>query len=85
MIPTVKQLRQSGYKVRVIHSRNFEPVKGMSSNSQRLSAKGGATTIEITTPDGKNVSGIALCSKQDSYNKKLGAQIAIGRALSQLS
>jgi hypothetical protein len=78
MIPTVKQLRQSGYKVRVLHTRKYKEM-------EQLLAKGGTTTIEITTPDGKNVIGVANCADTDSYNKRLGVRIAVGRALSQLS
>ena len=85
MIPTVKQLRQSGYKVRVLHARRHELVKRLGHVSKELCAKGGNTTVEITTPDGKNLTGVASCFNCDSYNKRLGVRIAIGRALSQLS
>lgn len=84
MVPTVKQLRQSGYKVRVIHRRNF-----ISSNKldggKVLSALGGETVIEITTPDNINLVGYAQCSNEDNYSKKLGVKIALGRALSTAS
>ncbi len=83
MIPTVKQLRQSGYKVRVLHTRNYKLVEHLDNITKQVTAKGGTTTIEITTPDGKNLTGVAHCSNQDSYNKRLGVRIAIGRALSQ--
>jgi hypothetical protein len=85
MIPTVKQLRQSGYKVRVLHTRNYKLTKRVDGDSKELCAKGGITTIEITTPNGKNVTGVAHCSDCDSYNKRLGVRIAVGRALSQVS
>ena len=70
---SIKQLRQSGYKVRVHHKRELV--------GESLSPLGGATKVEITTPDGKNLVGEAFCSKKDNYNKKVGAAIAIGRAL----
>lgn len=86
MIPTVKQLRQSGYKVRVCHTRHYDnTVKLATGLTKILSAKGGKTAVQITTPEGKDISGEAFCSKEDSYNKKLGVKIAIGRALSLLS
>mgnify|MGYP006355039505 CR=1 FL=1 len=70
---SVKQLRQSGYKVRVYHQREKK--------GENISPLGGATKVEITTPDGKDLVGEAICSKRDNYNKKVGAAIAIGRAL----
>lgn len=86
MIPTVKHLRQSGYKVRVCHTRHYDNiVKFDTGLTKALSAKGGKTVVQITTPEGKDISGEAICSKEDSYNKKLGVKIAIGRALSLLS
>jgi hypothetical protein len=81
MIPTVKQLRQSGYKVRVLHTRTYKLVKHLDQISKQLLAKGGTTTVEITTPDGKNLTGVAHCSNEDSYSKRLGVRIAVGRAL----
>lgn len=41
--------------------------------------KGGRTTIEITAPNGKNYSGVALCSKEDSFDRKKGVKICLGR------
>jgi hypothetical protein len=76
---TIKKLRQSGFKVRVIHSRLFEK------NLNIPSGKGGTTTIEITTPDKQyNAEGFSKCSKEDSYNRKLGNSIALGRAIQNL-
>jgi hypothetical protein len=43
--------------------------------------RGGLTLIEITTPDGTDLKGEALCSKRDNYDKKKGVKIALGRAL----
>lgn len=73
---TVQSLRQSGYKVRVLHHRrNDDRVLGA------VHPKGGETVIQITTPDGVDLEGRAKCSKKDLYNKKLGVKVAIGRAL----
>jgi len=79
MTHTIKQLRQNGYKVRVMHSRVYEKPDYI------LMAKGGTTEIEVTTPDGaQTVKGVAICSAEDCFNRKTGNQIALGRALKQL-
>jgi hypothetical protein len=70
---TVSDLRACGYKVRVLHHRKW--------NSCGISCKGGTTVIQVRTPDGTELEGIAVCSKEDNYNKKLGVSIALGRAL----
>lgn len=69
---TVRFLRHSGYKVAVFHHR-------LKRNSA-ISPKGGKTEIIIDTPNGMRLSGIAVCSKEDNYNKKLGVRIALGRS-----
>jgi hypothetical protein len=85
---TIKKLRQSGFKVRVIHTRHYETLNQMklSGPYSRLSGKGGATKIEVTTPDKTiTVSAEAKCSLQDSFNRKLGNSIALGRVVSKLA
>jgi hypothetical protein len=85
MQPTIKTLRQSGYKVRVIHARKYKRVKKIDGDYYELFARGGSTTIQITTPDKKhNVQGIAECSDKDNFSKKTGNFIAVGRALKEL-
>jgi hypothetical protein len=75
---TIHQLRKNNYKVRVMHGR----IKG---STGEIFPKGGITVIELTTPDGsKTVSGKAECSEIDTFNRKLGNQIALGRAVKQL-
>lgn len=70
---TIKELRNKGYKVRVLHHRTpcvwetFHP-------------KGGTTHIIIDSPSGEHFEGIAYCSPKDNYDKKLGVRIAIGRS-----
>jgi hypothetical protein len=82
---TIKELRQSGYKVRVNHQRNLKTVYTVSGEHNVVDARGGTTTIEITTPDKQqNVTGIAKCSNEDNFDHKVGNSIAIGRALKQL-
>lgn len=72
---TVKSLRKSGFKVRVLHTRNLL-------HDGSPSCKGGSTTVEITTPDGKDISGTANCRDDERFDRRLGLTIAIGRALS---
>jgi hypothetical protein len=85
MQPTIKELRQKGYKVRVMHSRHYDTKHKVSGTVLELSARGGSTTIELTTPDKQHsVFGKAVCSNQDNFNRKTGNSIAIGRALKEL-
>ena len=81
---TIKELRQSGNKVRVLHTRNILYQQKIDGSVKVFSPKGGKTTIEITTPDGKNVIGHSKCSEKETWNRKLGNSIALGRALTQL-
>lgn len=58
----------------------------MSGPTVRLSSKGGRTKIDVTTPDKYiTVSAIAECSLQDSFNRKLGNSIALGRVVAKLA
>ena len=84
---TIEKLRQSGFKVRVIHTRHYETVlRGMSGPVSRLSGKGGSTKIEVTTPDKViTIAAEAKCSVEDSFNRKLGNSIALGRVVSKLT
>jgi hypothetical protein len=80
MTHTIKSLRQSGYKVRVMHSRVYIKPK------YQLQAKGGLTEIEVTTPDrSQTVKGSAKCSDIDCFSRKVGNAIALGRALKMLN
>jgi hypothetical protein len=85
---TIQKLRKAGFKVRVLHERHYEvPPTRMSrmDQSRRLSAKGGYTRIEVSTPNKEiTVVGEAYCSLKDSFNRKLGNSVALGRALAKL-
>lgn len=73
---TVYDLRKNGYKVRVLHHRKHDNrVLGA------VKAKGGMTVVQITTPDGVDLEGSSKCSDKDLYNKRVGVQVALGRAL----
>lgn len=84
---TVKSLRQQGYKVRVLHHRDYAYVHPPEKfdRVKRLMQKGGKTEVQILSPDGKSSEGIALCSPKDNYNKKLGVKIALNRAINNLN
>jgi hypothetical protein len=82
---TIKDLRYAGYKVRVLHTRPVTYQCKLDGKVPIVSAKGGTTVIEITTPDGsKTVVGKAECSLKDVWNRKLGNKIALNRALVEL-
>jgi len=79
---TIRQLRRAGFKVRVIHTRNYKKVQKIDGYYYELLAKGGTTTIQITSSDKQSdVEGIAACSIEDNFDRKLGNSIALGRAL----
>ena len=83
--PTIKTLRQSGYKVRVIHTRNTEKTLRIGGMCEVISNFGGHTKIEVTTPDFKHSAiGEARCSDKENFNKHIGNSIALGRALDKI-
>lgn len=71
---TVMGLRKSGNKVRVLHRRQILP-------DGTASCKGGSTTVEITTGDGRELSGTSRCRDDERFDRKIGLKIALGRAL----
>jgi hypothetical protein len=80
----VEQLRKSGYKVRVIHSRRGKTMQRMDGGVvQTLSERGGQTIVQVRTPDGEELEGVAVCSTKDNFNRRLGVKIALGRALTR--
>ncbi len=81
---TIAQLRRSGYKVRVLHSRPKMAIQKIGGVMTEYSSKGGTTIIEVTSPDGRNAIGTSKCSEKESWNRKMGNQIALGRAMVQL-
>jgi hypothetical protein len=46
-----------------------------------IQSTGGITELDITFPDGTNVTSKAICSEVDSYCKRLGCYIAFKRAV----
>jgi hypothetical protein len=85
MKATIKQLRQSGFKARVMHTRNTVKVSKGFSIVDEISNFGGLTKIELTTPDMEvTVVGEAVCSNKDMFNRRIGNEVALGRALASL-
>lgn len=83
---TVQDLRNRGYKVRVLHNRLYRGYYRWQAANQsdyngpiNPDSKGGSTEIIIDSPKGEHYQGVAICSKKENYNKKLGVKIAIGR------
>lgn len=82
---TIKQLRQAGYKVRVMHKRNYDKIQKIGGISMQVSPKGGETFIEITTPDKSlTTAGASICSDKDLFNRRTGNEIALGRAIKSM-
>jgi hypothetical protein len=87
---TVQQLRNNGYKVRVLHNRLYSgyhkwQVGAIESAKHHYGPiypdpKGGSTQIIIDSPDGQHFRGLAMCSRKDNYNKRMGVRIALGRS-----
>lgn len=81
---TVEQLRKSGYKVRVIHTRRGKTMPRLDGGMvQTVSERGGKTVVQVRTPDGEELEGVAVCSVKDNFNRRLGVRIALGRALTR--
>jgi hypothetical protein len=83
---TVQELRNAGYKVRVLHNRLYNGYhkwqvgnKPLNSGPIDPDAKGGSTQVIIDSSSGEHFQGLAICSKKENYNKKLGVKIALGR------
>jgi hypothetical protein len=80
---TVQQLRNNGYKVKVLHNRLYNGYYswqvGHNFESINPDTKGGSTEIIIDSPSGQHFHGIAICSRKENYDKKLGVRIALGR------
>ena len=87
---TIQQLRNSGYKVKVLHNRLYNGYHKWQVGSKPNQSvhgyapidpdtKGGSTHIIIDSPHGSHYEGLAICSKKENYNKRLGVRIALGR------
>lgn len=85
---TIQELRNKGYKVRVLHNRLYNGYHKWQVGSRSNygngpidpDSKGGSTEVIIDTPSGDHFKGLAICSKKENYNKKMGVRIALGRS-----
>lgn len=82
---TIKELRQSGYKVRVYHERDTISVQTISGIAKFLNARGGRTEIELTTPEGRTEIAESRCSKKENFCRKTGNKIALERVFEKLN
>jgi hypothetical protein len=85
----------NGMKVRITHYRyvrhggfgaKLVKVTKMNRNEfgGTIQTKGGLTIVAVELPNGNVVRGVANCSPQDNYNKRVGREIAFGRLLKKL-
>jgi len=87
---TVQQLRNMGYKVKVLHNRLYNGYHVWQNGAREYlynneytvdpDSKGGSTQIIIDSPTGEHFRGLAICNKKDNYDKKMGVRIALGRS-----
>jgi len=89
------RLRDLGFDVRVTHLRILEggtlaPMRVAKIGGLRIEPHGGETRVEILSAAGETAvsrilaTGEARCSKRDNFCKRMGMQIALGRALKNL-
>ena len=82
---SIKELKKEGYRTFVKHDRGYRHVKSVKmdggSKKKVIKEKGGTTVVALIDPKGLLHVGVAHCNVADNYNKKLGVQIALTRAL----
>lgn len=87
---SVHLLRKNGFKIRVRHTRLMEwELSNPNLPKQffpvlRLSARGGSTTVEVTTPRGQTTKAEARCSNKENFNRKRGLYLALDRAVQKI-
>lgn len=60
------------------------PAKEIRHEKMSFHAKGGMTEVFVTLPDGREACAYATCSRKDNFNRHIGRNIALGRALKEL-
>ncbi len=82
---TLTILKDCGFRVHVKHYRFTQDFTGLWARHELFEEKpvpkGGLTTVTIYCPTGTVIHGEARCSRKDTFNKRLGVTIALGRAL----
>jgi hypothetical protein len=76
----VAQLKKLGYQVKVIHNRRME--LDDETLDYTVLPRGGATNV-VLQKDGKQFSGVALCSDKDNYCRSTGRKVALARAMAK--
>lgn len=80
-------LRRSDYPDSEVFTYTKREIIG--NDNFEILSKGGKTIIEVTESfdqflAGRTVRGEAICSNKETFNRKIGNNIALGRALKQL-
>lgn len=94
----IEKLEASGYEVDIHHERRFTydglitiPILDNQHGGTvipKLNSRGGRTLVWVydTADNNRLVSaGVSVCCNEDNYNKNLGVQIALGRALKEIN
>ena len=80
----MKPVIPEGYKVEFEHMRKTRQGDKMDSG-RTLDPRGGETWARVFDADGEHLTiGIAVCNEKDNYNKRIGRNISLGRALKNL-
>ena len=90
---TVSELKNDGYKVHFTHVRRFqvgdsgffiEAPRGAMGEAAP-DAHGGGTLCEIFLGDALVAAGESYCSERDNFCRKIGRDIAFGRAVAEMT
>lgn len=76
-----------GLHARYEHQRNFNVFRlNFRTESRSIDPRGGKTICYLENDNNEVVAtGVARCSDEDSYVKKIGRDISLGRALKELA
>jgi hypothetical protein len=85
----ISKLRLAGYQVRIRHERAYREVWVNASSTCKvlelqLDPMGGTTIVCISNPEGDVTCGMAGCRSDESYCKKFGVEVALGRAIKSM-
>lgn len=75
-------------KIKITHfrwedSKNGDLQPSFMLKGKKIKPQGGVTYAKVTDGD-RTEAGTAVCSAKDNYCKKIGRDIAVGRAIKQL-
>jgi hypothetical protein len=66
-------------------TRGLYPANTIRAHKGIFTPRGGKTEVTVILPDKRTATGIAHCMTIDTFNKNIGRQIALGRALFELA